>query len=87
MGGVGHSRPINETMLVCRVIWNVHTVVVCTGVWLVESMSWLCILMGVHIVRPIKKVIAKATLRIASLIAKEWQQYLTWAVIGIICIA
>ena len=26
MGGVGHSRPINETMLVCRVIENVHTV-------------------------------------------------------------
>ena len=26
MGGVGHSRPINETMLVCRVIGNVHTV-------------------------------------------------------------
>ena len=26
MGGVGHSHPINETMLVCRVIGNVHTV-------------------------------------------------------------
>ena len=26
MGGVGHSRPINETILVCRVIGNVHTV-------------------------------------------------------------
>ena len=26
MGGVGHSRPIIETMLVCRVIGNVHTV-------------------------------------------------------------
>ena len=26
MGGVGHSSPINETMLVCRVIGNVHTV-------------------------------------------------------------
>ena len=26
MGGVGHSRPINETMLVCMVIGNVHTV-------------------------------------------------------------
>ena len=25
-GGMGHSRPINETMLVCRVIGNVHTV-------------------------------------------------------------
>ena len=32
MGGVGHSRPINETMLVCRVIGNV--------------MSWVCMLMG-----------------------------------------
>ena len=26
MGGEGHSRPINETMLVCRVIGNMHTV-------------------------------------------------------------
>ena len=26
MGGVGHSHPINETMLACRVIGNVHTV-------------------------------------------------------------
>ena len=26
MGGMGHSCPINETMLVCRVIGNVHTV-------------------------------------------------------------
>ena len=26
MVGVGHSRPINEIMLVCRVIGNVHTV-------------------------------------------------------------
>ena len=26
MEGVGHSHPINETMLVCRVIGNVHTV-------------------------------------------------------------
>ena len=26
MGGVGHSSPINETILVCRVIGNVHTV-------------------------------------------------------------
>ena len=26
-GGVGHSRPINETILLCRVIGNVHTVV------------------------------------------------------------
>ena len=26
MGGVGHPCPINETMLVCRVIENVHTV-------------------------------------------------------------
>ena len=26
MGGVGHSRPINETILLCRVIGNVYTV-------------------------------------------------------------
>ena len=26
MGGMGYSRPINETMLVCWVIGNVHTV-------------------------------------------------------------
>ena len=25
MGGVGHSRPTNETIVVCRVIGNVHT--------------------------------------------------------------
>ena len=49
-GRGGHSRLINETMLVCRVIGNVHTVakyIVCTGVWLVESISWVCMLMGV----------------------------------------
>ena len=26
IGGVGHSRPINDTILVCRVIGNVQTV-------------------------------------------------------------
>ena len=53
MRGVGHSRPINEAILVCRVIGNVHTVasvywcvLVCTGTWLVENMSWVCMLMG-----------------------------------------
>ena len=50
MGGVGHSRPINETILVCRVIENVHMLLVCTGMWLVENMSWVCMLMGGHIV-------------------------------------
>ena len=51
MGGVGHSRPINETILVCRVIGNVHTIAsVYWYVWLVESMSWVCMLMGGHIV-------------------------------------
>ena len=33
MGGVGHSRPIIETMLVCRVIGNVHTVAMVCGWW------------------------------------------------------
>ena len=47
MGGVGHSRPINETMLVCRVIGNVHTG---AGMWLVDNMSWVCMLMGGHTV-------------------------------------
>ena len=43
MGRVGHSRLINDTMLVCRVIGNVHTV---AGMWLVDNMSWVCMLMG-----------------------------------------
>ena len=40
MRSVGHSRPINEAILLCRVIGNVHTVASVTGMWLVESMSW-----------------------------------------------
>ena len=53
MGGVGHSRLIIETMLVCRVIGNLHTVAsvywcVC-GCWKV-SVTWGCMLMEGHIV-------------------------------------
>ena len=51
MGGVGNSYPINETMLVCRVIGNVHTVA--SVYWYAvggENMSWVCMLMGGHIV-------------------------------------
>ena len=50
MGGVGHSHPINETILVCKVIGNIHTVASVYWYVVVENMSWVCMLMGGHIV-------------------------------------
>ena len=46
MGGVGPSHLINETILVCRVMGVCTLLLVCTGMWLVENMSWVCMLMG-----------------------------------------
>ena len=49
MGG-GTPLSINETLLVCKASELYTLLLVCTGVWLVESMSWVCMLMGGHIV-------------------------------------
>ena len=40
MGGVGHSRPINETMPLCRVIGNEHTVA--SVYWYVHYTKFIC---------------------------------------------
>ena len=45
--GQKYGRGRGIPMLVCRAIGNVHTV---ASVQLVESTSWVCMLMGGHIV-------------------------------------
>ena len=46
MRSVGHSRPINEAILLCRVIGNVHTVA--SVYWYVVGGEYelVCMLMG-----------------------------------------
>ena len=49
MGGVGHFRPI--ILCWCVGLLGMYTLLlVCTGVGLMESISWVCMLMGGQIV-------------------------------------
>ena len=55
MGGVGHSRPTNETIVVCRVIGNVHTAA--SVYWYVVGGSYSCVCWECTLTLGVKNVI------------------------------